>query len=1016
MKPLAIDELIVNDEGDWLSVLRGAMGLAQITAIQSERSGRHPLISAVARPGKRFAMETYLDRVSDLTAARRLLMQYLNPEREVLRRLSAADWVVPSVSTSGIELMCGPWDVVRSGSIYYIRDMIHRRLGTLSGGWLCQPGLGAQIAEATTNLVTNPSVETNTTGWSAGGTNTVAQSTTQARHGNYALKCTYQDDATLAQFSITLTAAAHTYSAWLYIPSEFDGTTVSIAFSGFTSMSGGGSVNADLTLRDQWQRISTTGTPDAGDLSGQIVVTTSGTPTAGRYIYLDAVQVEAKGYATPYCDGSLGPAHTWSGTVHGSTSARTAAELQFDTYAASVISNQGSACGWYRIGSKASTRVLFDARGSSDNDRITIVLQSDEKIDAYINGGYRITNVGSGSTPDYGDALFWCLTWDFDANSYALYLYEPGGTLYSGTDSTSLVTPAVTTLSIGSYYDGSSQCNGNIDDALLLNVALSAADLALIYSRGAGARNTRWLNVLCEAVQNMGAGSKTIPHALVSSLVVDDEIRWRNRDGARFWRVTASGATCTVNNEGDDDAKPILYVTPKTALSSGGYLYKRWVPILWKAESAATNYPVLIALPDLTGKAQADGDDIRVKIDGVEIDRWLSGTVAAYNCWVNMDFSAATTATLESNILIGDTITELASSTSIASFPSTGILLIDSEAFTYTGKNNATNTFTGVTRATKGTSAAGHSAAATIYWIQHDTWVIYGNATVSAPTVNDGYKPAFNLATSTNDSWDYDEFGEDDGLRTASWAYSKIYGFGDDYERKYTANQYTNASPWEEAGIFLSWYKEQYHAGGKWLLTNACGITGINLQNGEYKFVSSATGTQYLKSLPAETQVSLTKDDTWRAWSINDAAFSSVTQAGFQMGHYGGTVGAPLITQYAECADITVTLDTTYTPDVTVNSEQTNYELSATIENQATGDQIIITATMSLNQTLEIDTDLKTVTLLDDGSAQNQAIEQVGGARRDWLRLEPGDNVLSWTESGVAGVNIDIVFDQRWFE
>lgn len=45
----------------------------------------------------------------------------------------------------------------------------------------------------------------------------------------------------------------------------------------------------------------------------------------GDFLIIDGLQVEAKAYASPYCDGDQGEGHAWTGTPHASTSTRAAA-------------------------------------------------------------------------------------------------------------------------------------------------------------------------------------------------------------------------------------------------------------------------------------------------------------------------------------------------------------------------------------------------------------------------------------------------------------------------------------------------------------------------------------------------------------------------------------------------------------------------------------------------------------------------------------------------------------------
>ena len=44
----------------------------------------------------------------------------------------------------------------------------------------------------------------------------------------------------------------------------------------------------------------------------------------------DGAQVEAKSYATSYCDGTLGTGYAWTGTAHNSTSTRAASSASLD--------------------------------------------------------------------------------------------------------------------------------------------------------------------------------------------------------------------------------------------------------------------------------------------------------------------------------------------------------------------------------------------------------------------------------------------------------------------------------------------------------------------------------------------------------------------------------------------------------------------------------------------------------------------------------------------------------------
>ena len=71
---------------------------------------------------------------------------------------------------------------------------------------------------------------------------------------------------------------------------------------------------------------------------------------------------------------------------------------------------------------------------------------------------------------------------------------------------------------------------------------------------------------------------------------------------------------------------------------------------------------------------------------------------------------------------------------------------------------------------------------------------------------------------------------------------------------------------------------------------------------------------------------------------------------------------------------------------------------------------------MDIDDVIELDTDNKTVKNLTEGTNVYGALTLVGGIRRDWLPLVNGTNTLTYTETGVADVDIDLVWDRRTYE
>lgn len=181
--------------------------------------------------------------------------------------------------------------------------------------------------EATKNWIKNPSFETGTTGWTAPGTNTIAQSSAEALFGNYSGLCTYQNNNDLVDFTIDSLAfnigEDAAAMAWIKVPSNWDGGNIRLAFTLFT-----GATDTYTKIwtdgvdpYDEWVRLETT-TLLAADTSGDLTLQATSAPTAGRTVYLDGVQVEDnQTYATTYCDGDQDNC-IWESIPHGGFSTR----------------------------------------------------------------------------------------------------------------------------------------------------------------------------------------------------------------------------------------------------------------------------------------------------------------------------------------------------------------------------------------------------------------------------------------------------------------------------------------------------------------------------------------------------------------------------------------------------------------------------------------------------------------------------------------------------------------------
>jgi len=213
--------------------------------------------------------------------------------------------------------------------------------GIIYPSYLVAPNGGGcvQLAEATTNLIINPSFEVDLYGWHDQGTVTKTRDNERAYVGSYAMKCVAganntQYGAVIYNVVTGSPVAQDSYSlqARVYADANAAGTTAKIQINETGGASGDQETAAqEITLEEGWNYLSCSGTVNKTDRTSLYVIVRilDAGVVAGDTVWWDAIQMEKKSYLTPYCDGSLGDGHSWSGTAHNSTSSRTKTNLQY---------------------------------------------------------------------------------------------------------------------------------------------------------------------------------------------------------------------------------------------------------------------------------------------------------------------------------------------------------------------------------------------------------------------------------------------------------------------------------------------------------------------------------------------------------------------------------------------------------------------------------------------------------------------------------------------------------------
>ena len=521
---------------------------------------------------------------------------------------------------------------------------------------------------------------------------------------------------------------------------------------------------------------------------------------------------------------------------------------------------------------------------------------------------------------------------------------------------------------------------------------------------------------------------------LVVQLALKDPLWRENVQQSDAWSITATGQTQTITTRGNYPALPVFEIKPTSVRTAGnGYTYKLFKAVYNPTANPMPNYPFAIPIDTAAlvagGKMQADGDDLRVMVDGIEIDRWLynmnnAGTLV----WININLKAKielTISTAISNVGTPTTIDFAATSANdaaLAKLPSTGILLIDSELFTYSAVNTAKRQVTVKERASKGTYAASHTTGATCRWIEHDLWLYYGNSTVTARTTDDTKKPIIDLdVNSSNTAWKYSAFKDGAGLRSGIWTSAVLAGATSNQGVVYNGNQGTLiADPSTEAGGQINAYKKSntWKAGNAtvaWQLAHPAGITHITGNAEKYRKTTSwpTVAVQYSNDgvnwTAAVTLATPASALTWTAEAIGSTALGA-TYNYVRFVITGSVAATASNSASAELNDFTVTLDSAKVPQIASGpAEIANYYHECTITNNTTGDAISIVFVSQVNKTIYVDCDAQTI-LADDGTPILAALSW-NGKRQEWMTLAAGANTLQYNETGVQAVT----FTTKWY-
>lgn len=514
----------------------------------------------------------------------------------------------------------------------------------------------------------------------------------------------------------------------------------------------------------------------------------------------------------------------------------------------------------------------------------------------------------------------------------------------------------------------------------------------------------------------------------------------------------------------DSVVTTIPYDTVTGAIPSAGTGYCGTEQITWSGKTGTTSgnlTGVTRGVGGTTAATHADnaeiklsymlasGDDVRVFNDetGLEEFRWFGG--AGINTSTTRVFSNVTLPpkvetnsgaglnTAISNVGSITTITLKSSSVNKAFLTALALVsykfvAIDMgggsmEIFKFTGVNLANYQITGVTRAQKNTSNQSHAVNATVRHI-HGYYIMYGNNTMVTPSTDDGQKPMIDMTNSTNSSHvytDYSELGNPN--RRCQWIPQVLKNTGL-LSEIYTANHYTKADTIaSEMGMagnvyFVGTVIRSPTFSLAWMLYHPAGITTITLSGEKYRFstgwpskVALQRSNDGVNWVTAFNEATPTVVNTWEAFTtLNGAKALGATYLNVRI-LMDGTINA-LSGNYvaAETDAVTATLDSSNTPLILFSAVENNNYQEFTLTN--TVSSVVqwwmkVSAAMPLNAAIVIDSDALEA-YAADGAPITFSLDDE--SRAEWSPLTPGaTNVLTYDETGVNGVTVNIVWSDR---
>jgi len=397
---------------------------------------------------------------------------------DVAGNLRAQGWIVGkhAIQVKDARMICHydgsktPGDVSFNPTGHMGQVATHN--GTVYGG-AGKFGKGATFINELTNIVINPSVEIDTTGYSSQSNSTIARTGFDSAFGNYSLLVTpshatsnngvrYQVSLTSGQ-SYAFSSSFKGKSGLKYRVNFLNSSFVSIAYT-------------EIVSNGDWQRVGVVLTaPSTGTYHLQVQPYDNGADFTPFNV--DGYLLTNTAYVSPYFDGSFQNS-SWSSSDHASTSTSTMGRLTYNNNTVPI--STGTVCYWLKIDAitnGAYGQTIFQHVGSTGNFWMYV-----RPTDGNLIYSWGSTLYASGDIPVDGNYHFVVMT--RDNSDTKVYI---DGVLSGQVSNTAFAKHSTNPLNIGSLPSSGEEraTNGTIDEFAIIDRALNADEIKAIYESDA---------------------------------------------------------------------------------------------------------------------------------------------------------------------------------------------------------------------------------------------------------------------------------------------------------------------------------------------------------------------------------------------------------------------------------------------------------------------------------------------------------------------------------------------------